>query len=48
MELQDLVLVSVDDHLIEPEDMFVRQRWCAGRVALIIGWWKDSELLVSG
>ena len=24
MELQDLVLVSVDDHLIEPEDMFVR------------------------
>lgn len=24
MELQDLILVSVDDHLIEPEDMFVR------------------------
>ena len=24
MELQDLILVSVDDHLIEPEDMFER------------------------
>src|ERR1700744_6417877 len=24
MELKDLILVSVDDHLIEPEDMFER------------------------
>src|SRR5258708_24397777 len=24
MELEDMILVSVDDHLIEPEDMFAR------------------------
>ena len=24
MELQDMILVSVDDHLIEPENMFVK------------------------
>ncbi len=57
MELQDLILVSVDDHLIEPEDMFEtrtsvrrsgsgRRKSFAGRAGRTIGWSRGSARLV--
>jgi hypothetical protein len=30
LEVDDLILVSVDDHLIEPPDLFVRRAVAAG------------------